>query len=133
MNILNRNQLFGRLPASCPAAVWLLASNAASGQTVAGFTVLGEIHTGGSEFWSELSVEVDAIAGGGPVTRAYVRSDGSFDLHDVPPGTHRFSVRDGRGEVVWQDLVSVVPGITPLAIDLAHTTAQASRAGTISL
>jgi Tfp pilus assembly protein PilF len=68
-------------------------------------TVRGEIHT--SETTQELAVQLQSTAGFASVQRANVRSDGAFELHDIPPGTYVLKVVRFPDEVVAEQPVNI--------------------------
>jgi tetratricopeptide (TPR) repeat protein len=133
MTLLSRIRLFCKMSLPCAAAIWLSAGSGALGQQNSLTTIVGELHAGSAVLWGELTIEVEAGAAGGGASKAYVRSDGSFEVRDVPVGTHKVWVMDERGNAIWHELVPVTPGATRLTIDLDTRRREAMGDDTISI
>jgi tetratricopeptide (TPR) repeat protein len=95
-------------------------------------TVRGEIHT--SETTQELAVQLQSTAGFAAVQRANVRSDGAFELHDVPPGAYVLKVVRFPDEIVAEQPVNILGANDLLQIRLPDQPAdRKAGAGTISV
>src|SRR5579885_1202638 len=109
-------------------AAWTAASQTADLSSV----VHGEVRTPGLWLSGELTVEVRGASSCQECRGAAVRPDGSFELHGLQAGTYLLAIHDPRGEVLWQDLVSIAPGAQGLVIQLDRNFPNGGQPGTVS-
>ena len=76
---------------------------------------------------------LEPVTGDGPPYRAFIHTDGSFEIHNVPGGTYRASLTDGIGNILWRELVPVSPGSPPLQIELEENSHKNGRPETVSV
>jgi hypothetical protein len=133
MTSIFRNSLSSHVHSVCSVAIWLAASAVVFGQPTASFMLTGEVRSRGSFLWNEQTVVLESAAGGAYAARTFLRPDGSFEIRDVPGGTYQISVKDGRGDVIWHELVPIGPGGTPLVIHLDDEVRTTERAETVSV
>ncbi len=97
-------------------------------------TVRGEIQTDDATLEPHLAVQLQGVTGLSSVQRAYVHSDGSFEFHDVPPGSYVLRVLRAPEESVIELFVNVMGASDTLQVRLPKQDAAShGRAGTVSV
>lgn len=92
-------------------------------------TVRGQISADETAGLGSLTVEIRGS--NGMNQSAFVGSDGSFSLDNVPSGNYELSVTARNGTVIRRDIVSLPTPILSIRLEVAHPERPAS--GTISL
>jgi len=93
----------------------------------------GEVHFRSNVDWFSLTVELDAVGGGGLPERADVRPDGSFEFHGIPAGFYHASIVDDRGQVIHRQQLAVTNGQSPARIEIEDAPRQNFGVGIVSV
>jgi tetratricopeptide (TPR) repeat protein len=110
-----------------------LAGAIALAQSGPSAILMGEVHSSEPLVWSEATLIVESSIGGNYVSRAFLHPDATFELRGVPAGAYQVSLTDGRGGLVWHDIVNITPPIERLVIELESGVRQKSSAQTVSV
>jgi hypothetical protein len=114
-------------------ALCLSFAGGALAQTGPGMMLTGEVRSNGRLDWNETTVMVEGFPGGVYTGRAFLRPDGSFDIPAVPAGVYQVSLVDGRGDVLWHNLMTIGPDGGRLLIQLNDRAPRQTGAGTVSI
>jgi len=80
--------------------------------------VRGQLHAAPRETVQDLFVVVEENSTRTQISRADVRIDGTFELHDIPSGDYTLRVTDGFGQTMHQQVVIIETHLPPLDIQL---------------
>jgi tetratricopeptide (TPR) repeat protein len=96
-------------------------------------TLKGELRSDAQVAFQEYWVELADLNHLSDTHRVDVRFDGTFQMRDVRSGSYTLRVTTLSGDIVHQELVTVVPQTGPLTVRLLAPAKRLSAPGTISL
>ncbi len=96
-------------------------------------TVRGELHSDAEVYFPDYWVELIDVNHSSDTHRVDVQFNGSFQLRDVRSGQYMLRVTTLRGDLVYQELVSLGGHTGPLIVRLPERARKPSAPGTVSL
>jgi Flp pilus assembly protein TadD len=79
---------------------FLCAATASAQQS---FNISGELVSRGSSLLDRYTVEIQTVASHLPAGHAFVNSSGTFEIHNLAPGSYTLSVLNPAGDILTQD------------------------------
>jgi tetratricopeptide (TPR) repeat protein len=96
-------------------------------------TLRGELRSDAPLPFHEYLVELTDQNHFNDTHRVEVQSDGSFQMRDIRAGSYTLRVTTLHGDLIHQEMVSVIPQTGPLTVRLRAPTGRPSAPGTVSV